>query len=541
MNMGEAKLDNHTLYVGRLVGLAAPVILTLYGLLVALNLAPGDHFAGIMPFLLLSFGWIGFGVIQYITPTSDRLLLLSRLVVNHAFAAMYIALVSGFSLAFLSGWALLYLLAYLYLSVPGFVASVTTLALLCLIDIDFHNHSGAVARTMLLNVLGTVLVGVAAVSISYLRAKERTELERSKQREEIERNRLQTIVNNLSDAVLSTDHRGVVQLYNAACLNLLDTNSKLDGKNINTVLPLDDEDGKRVDISKRLKRTNAVTIDDTLRMGSVDDPMRIELTLAPIRSTFEAQQTAKGKNGFIIIARDVTKKKSLEEERDEFISVVSHELRTPIAVTEGLLSNIQLMLERDRLEKDNFEKNIAEAHEQVLFLSGMINDLSTLSRAERGVADDTESIDVAELAHELYNEYLPESQKRKLHFDLEMGTKLGHVNASRLYLHELLQNFVTNALKYTKEGSVTLSIHRRGSVVHFAVKDTGIGISKSDQKRVFEKFYRSEDYRTRETGGTGLGLYVASKLARKLGTSIDLTSRLNHGSTFSFSLDAEKD
>jgi len=311
---------------------------------------------------------------------------------------------------------------------------------------------------------------------------------------------------------------------------------------------LDDEDGKRVDISKRLKRTNAVTIDDTLRMGSVDDPMRIELTLAPIRSTFEAQQTAKGKNGFIIIARDVTKKKSLEEERDEFISVVSHELRTPIAVTD----NIQLMLERDRLEKDNFEKNIAEAHEQVLFLSGMINDLSTLSRAERGVADDTESIDVAELAHELYNEYLPESQKlyneylpesqkRKLHFDLEMGTKLGHVNASRLYLHELLQNFVTNALKYTKEGSVTLSIHRRGSVVHFAVKDTGIGISKSDQKRVFEKFYRSEDYRTRETGGTGLGLYVASKLARKLGTSIDLTSRLNHGSTFSFSLDAEKD
>ena len=319
---------------------------------------------------------------------------------------------------------------------------------------------------------------------------------------------------------------------------MLDTNSRLEGKSINPVLPLHDADGKRLDIAKRLKRIASVTIDDSMRMGTAEDPVRIELTLAPIRSTFDVQVPTKSKGGFIIIARDVTKKKSLEEERDEFISVVSHELRTPVAVTEGLLSNIQLMLERDSLEKDSFEKNINEAHEQVLFLSGMINDLSTLSRAERGIADDTESIDVTELAHELYNEYLPESQERKLHFDLELGTHLGTVNASRLYLHELLQNFITNSLKYTKEGEVTLSIHKRSGAVHFSVKDTGIGISKSDQKRVFEKFYRSEDYRTRETGGTGLGLYVSSKLARKLGTTIDLTSRLNHGSTFSFSLTA---
>jgi len=68
------------------------------------------------------------------------------------------------------------------------------------------------------------------------------------------------------------------------------------------------------------------------------------------------------------------------------------------------------------------------------------------------------------------------------------------------------------------------------------VKDTGIGISKSDQQKIFQKFFRSEDYRTRETNGTGLGLYVARKLASKIGTKISFTSRLNHGSTFSFSL-----
>jgi len=107
-------------------------------------------------------------------------------------------------------------------------------------------------------------------------------------------------------------------------------------------------------------------------------------------------------------------------------------------------------------------------------------------------------------------------------------------------LHELLQNFITNAIKYTKEGSITLEVARKKDTIHFAVKDTGIGISKSDQAKVFNKFYRSEDYRTRETGGTGLGLYVAVKLAKKLGTEIDLSSRLNHGSTFSFTLPSIK-
>ena len=76
----------------------------------------------------------------------------------------------------------------------------------------------------------------------------------------------------------------------------------------------------------------------------------------------------------------------------------------------------------------------------------------------------------------------------------------------------------------------------KNNQVIFSVSDTGIGIGKSDRDKIFNKFYRSEDYRTRETGGTGLGLYVAAKLAKKIGCTIELTSRLNHGSTFTISL-----
>jgi signal transduction histidine kinase len=194
------------------------------------------------------------------------------------------------------------------------------------------------------------------------------------------------------------------------------------------------------------------------------------------------------------------------------------------------------MMERKDIAKNILKEGIATAHDQVIFLSKMVNDLSTLSRAERGVADAPEEIDVRNLVNDLYNEYAPQAQAKNLSFDLDLSSHLGSLVASRLYLKELLQNFITNSVKYTKEGGITLHVSRKDDSITFEVKDTGIGISKSDQAKVFNKFYRSEDYRTRETGGTGLGLYVAAKLSRKLGTRIELRSRLNHGSSFSITL-----
>ena len=351
-----------------------------------------------------------------------------------------------------------------------------------------------------------------------------------------EHEQILTIVNNLADAVFSIDKEGIIRLYNAAGLNLLDTNTSIDGKSLSDVFSLEDEDGKSVDLFEEVNGVRSVTVNDRLRMRTGDDVMRLELTYAPIRSSFSAKDPSGTSQGYILIARDVTRLKSLEEERDEFISVVSHELRTPVTVAEGTISNAQLMLERDMSDKKKLEESLEEAHEQVIYLAKMVNDLSTLSRAERGVASEVESIDVAELAHDLYNEYNPEAVKAGLHFNLELSPRLGRVEVSRLYLHELLQNFITNSIKYTREGTITLTIKSSHDTITFSVSDTGIGISKSDQKRVFEKFYRSEDYRTRETNGTGLGLYVTKKLAKKMNTFIELKSRLNHGSTFSFSL-----
>jgi signal transduction histidine kinase len=239
-----------------------------------------------------------------------------------------------------------------------------------------------------------------------------------------------------------------------------------------------------------------------------------------------------GQQGYVLLLRDITREKSLEEERDEFISVVSHELRTPIAISEGNISNAEFIVEKTG-DIIAVKKALREAHNQVLFLADMINDLSTLSRAERGALEVTvEAINVIELCHELISNYQPSAQKKNLQLLGDFDPSLELLQTSRLYSREILQNFITNAIKYTQKGHVTLHAHPDPKGVRFAISDTGIGISKSDQERVFDKFFRSEDYRTRENSGTGLGLYVTMKLTRLIHAEITVSSELNTGSTF---------
>lgn len=365
---------------------------------------------------------------------------------------------------------------------------------------------------------------------------EHQDLERSQTQEHLQRSQLTTLINSIGVAIVSTNKSGTIRIYNAALLNLLDTNQSLTGKKLEKIINLHDSSGEPVTFSSLTHAlTHQVERDDLYHHFDDDETIRLNIGAAPIRGKFSSGSNQS--DGFIFIIRDITQEKSLEEERNEFISVVSHELRTPITIAEGTLSNLQFLLDNKK-DVTMLSPALKEAHEQILYLANMVNDLSTLSRAERSVADAPETVDIKAVCEELYHRYHAKAEEKGLALNLDLGHNLGLVVVSPLYLEEVLQNFVTNAIKYTRKGAVTLAVHRHGLNVEFAVHDTGIGISKSDQKRIFEKFYRSEDYRTRETTGTGLGLYVVHKLADKLNTKIDVESRLNHGSTFSFVLAA---
>lgn len=530
----EPNFNAHTDVIVRWCGLMMPVILFIYGGMLQLGFVQNDHPSSLPALYAICIAWFLLGIYQFVVPIRHRLEALIRLGLYHLFAIIYIWFVAGFDMPFLSCWIILFYVSYAYLGRDGLYLSIIALFIGGIGDLLLNMENLEYAFRASLFVMGTLLVGYVASILTAEQAVDRQELSRSRAEEILQRDRILTIVNNLADAVFSTDKDGVIQVYNAACLNLLDTNSELKGKSIDSVIALFDADHKKIRLLSRFKKARSVESREDLRAVISGETIRLSVIYSPIRGTDSKE--ALGEDGYIVILRDITKQKSLEEERDEFISVVSHELRTPLTIAEGSLSNLQIMMNREEIPRSRLAENVAMSYTQVLYLAKMVNDLSTLSRAERGTADATEEIDVAAMIHDLYSEYASQAEAKGLHLNLDLSPQLGSVMASRLYLKELLQNFITNAIKYTKDGEVKIIAKHTGGQIDFAVKDTGIGISKSDQAHVFEKFWRSEDYRTRETGGTGLGLYVTRKLAKKLGTTIEMNSRLNHGSTFRFSL-----
>ena len=349
-----------------------------------------------------------------------------------------------------------------------------------------------------------------------------------------EHEKVLAIINSIREAIVSVDIKGNIELYNSAALDFFDTNASLIGKNINNILKLTTLDGKTFNLKKVLVKNKSLFSRNDLSFSLGEEKIRVEIELVAVSDVFLTKERLKDKK-YILMIRDITKQKTLDEERDEFISVVSHELRTPVTIAEGAISNLSLAIEKD-MPKQVLSKNADITHEQVKFLATMINDLSTLSRAERGVGDKFIELNIKDLGRKILEKYHKNADDKGLNLELVMDNNLPSIKTSELYLEELLQNLITNALKYTKEGEIKISITNNEKNIRFMVEDTGIGISKSDQKKIFDKFYRSEDYRTRETGGTGLGLYVSSKLAYKLDTKIELSSKLNHGSKFWFDI-----
>lgn len=347
---------------------------------------------------------------------------------------------------------------------------------------------------------------------------------------QLERERLVSLINSMADGVIAIDEKKKVVITNGAALNILDVNSSLKGKYVSTVLKLTDNNNQPVDINDIINNLKTSFSSRDYKIHYTDNSsIRLYISIAPVRLGFGVD----GMKGYVILIRDITREKSLEEERDEFISVVSHELRTPIAIAEGNIGNAEYIFQKSEIKNADIMESLKQAHNQIIFLSGMINDLATLSRAERGkLSLEVEPINVVDLVSELRRAYSKDAENKGLEIKEDIDNKLEVLMSSRLYVREILQNFLTNAIKYTQKGHVIIGAKPKNNGVEFFVSDTGIGISRADQERVFDKFFRSEDYRTRESSGTGLGLYVTLKLVNLIHAEVDIESQLDEGSTF---------
>lgn len=349
----------------------------------------------------------------------------------------------------------------------------------------------------------------------------------------LERERLVSLINSMADGVLAVDQYAHVVLYNGAALNILDSNHVVEGENVSELIKLIDKNNQPIDITNLVTstKTNFSSRDYRLIYPN-DDHISLYISIAPVRLGYGSA----GQSGFVILLRDITREKSLEEERDEFISVISHELRTPIAIAEGNISNARFIVDKTG-DISRVKEALRSTYEQIQFLSGMINDLSTLSRAERGKLQvEIDEINAHNLILDLQKDYTKTATDKGLELKIELDPSLSILRSSKLYVREILQNFITNSIKYTQSGWVSIGATQEQNGVTFTIQDSGIGISKSDQEKVFDKFFRSEDYRTKQSSGTGLGLYVTMKLARMLNAEIDLESEINIGSTFTIKI-----
>lgn len=347
-----------------------------------------------------------------------------------------------------------------------------------------------------------------------------------------ESDQLTTLINSMADAVIALDEHCQVVRFNAAALNILDLN------NLPLLTPLDqvfrpmDKNNQSINLKKLILSTKVPITNRDYKLGYSDgSKINLFISIAPMRLGYGSR----GQRGYVLLLRDITREKSLEEERDEFISVTSHELRTPIAVAEGNLSNAMFLADKSETSiPDTIKQALASAHDQILFLADMINDLSTLSRAERGVLQvDVTPMDIHKLVTGLVKSYESQANDKQIKLTDEVAKAADQLKSSQLYVQEILQNFITNAIKYTKPGGhIQIKVEPTKTGIKFSVSDNGIGISKADQERVFDKFFRSEDYRTRQANGTGLGLYVTMKLCRLIHAEVNLISKLDEGSTF---------
>lgn len=231
---------------------------------------------------------------------------------------------------------------------------------------------------------------------------------------------------------------------------------------------------------------------------------------------------------------EIQREKAVESTqlKSQFLASMSHELRTPM---NSILGLTELILERDDMSEKNKERL------EVVLKSGrrlmnLINDILDLSKIEAGKMEiRAEDFLLEEIIEEVSSSITPLADKKNIDFKIErkINTKI-IIKADKGRLVQVLINLLGNAVKFTEQGEIILSLNGNKNEIIFDVTDTGIGISEDDQKFVFEEFRQADGSTARRYGGTGLGLSICKKIADLLGGDLTLTSKLGVGSTFTF-------
>lgn len=349
------------------------------------------------------------------------------------------------------------------------------------------------------------------------------------------KNRAEAILFNVGEGVFAVNLKGEIIIFNKASERILGftkeqaLNQKYDSL-LRFVNSKTKEDYGPFINQVLLEGKDIVLPKDTFLVTAEEAEIPVAVNSSPIRNQ-------KGIIvGGIVVFRDITHEKEIEEIRTDLISIASHQLRTPLSEIKGLVSLLEDNVGGPLSPKQQeYMKLLDVANERMI---NLVNDLLNISRIEQGRLQlNFEKVNLGSLAAEIKKTLELRAKEHKQNLYLTVDPNLPLVYADPGKTKEIISNLTENALKYTfDEGTINARVTANDVGVWFLVKDSGVGIPKNRQKDLFQKFSRVENALSKLTTGTGLGLYAVKQLVEKQKGQVWFESTEGQGSTFGFVL-----
>lgn len=344
------------------------------------------------------------------------------------------------------------------------------------------------------------------------------------------------ILASIADGVVVTDESGTITLVNDAVRRVVrGTNRDLVGCPISEVFrgfsgqAQEAVQQAMIEVTERLEdHEQEAFVPVSVKLAREKQVIQASL----MRMVDEGQQST----GTVIVLRDVTHEQEIERAKNDIISIVAHELRTPMTSIKGY-TDLMLQGAMGTLTEGQ-QHFLSIVKSNVNRLSQLISDLLDITRIEAGsVKLELVPLQLAEIVPEVCEGVAEAVEERGLTLNVDVTTPLPIVRADRNRIIQVLVNLLSNAYRYTPPGgSIQVSVRPLGNTVLVQIADTGIGIAKEDQRKVFERFYRVDHDLVKKESGTGLGLSIVKSLIELHGGRLWLESELGRGSTFSFAL-----
>ena len=330
-----------------------------------------------------------------------------------------------------------------------------------------------------------------------------------------------TILGAMPDGLAVVDDRRGVQLMNPEFRRIFGLPENVSGGTLLELAGNASADRLAVEAIRRQEPERETV--EFARGGN--EPRVMEITAVPFGKDSDVK-------GAVILFRDVTHFRKVENMRRDFVANVSHELRTPLSIFRGYLETLLDDPHQPPAELLRILE-IMERHSNRL--NALVEDVLSLARLESpGIELDISEIDLPELLHSIMRDWEKRLAAKQLKSHLNFPGNLPRLPADETRLQELIYNLLDNAVKYSKAGgTVSLRAEPEGDAVRISVTDQGIGISQNDLPRIFERFYRADKSRSSEQSGTGLGLSIVKHIAQLHGGSVKAKSEPGKGTTIS--------